>query len=138
MKLLTNDIRERLLANGIANRTADGLPRELGCIDHYPVVKLFTPDANATWLLSELDPDDPDRAFGLCDLGMGYPELGYVSLAELASVRGPLGLAIERDLYFEATHPLSVYADAAHAAEAITECPQALARAAARAAGGAS
>jgi hypothetical protein len=24
--------------------------------------------------------------FGLCDLGVGFPELGYVSLAELASV----------------------------------------------------
>ena len=138
MKLLTNDLRERLLANGIANRTADGLPRERDCIDHKPVVKLFTPDAGCTWLLTELDPDDPDRAFGLCDLGMGYPELGYVSLAELESVRGPLDLAIERDQHFTATHPLSVYAIAARTAEAITECPQALARAAAKAAGGAS
>ena len=39
-------------------------------------MKLFTPDANATWLLTELDPVEPDRAFGLCDLGLGYPELG--------------------------------------------------------------
>jgi hypothetical protein len=30
------------------------------------VVKLFTPDAACTWLLTELDPDDPDIAFGLC------------------------------------------------------------------------
>jgi hypothetical protein len=40
------------------------------------VVKLFTPDAGATWLLSEVDPDDVHRAFGLCDLGMDGPELG--------------------------------------------------------------
>ena len=119
-------------------RRADGLPRERGCIDHYPVVKLFTPDAGCTWLISELDPEEPDIAFGLCDLGMGYPELGYVSLAELASVRGPMGLPVERDLHFTATHPLSVYAHAARTAEAITEDEQALARTAAALAGGAS
>ena len=38
--------------------------------DHAPVVKLFTPDAQATWLITEVDPDDPDRLFGLCDLGL--------------------------------------------------------------------
>jgi integrase len=48
----------------------------------------------------ELDSDG--LAFGLCDLGMGEPELGYVSLTELRTVRGKLGLPIERDL------PLSV------------------------------
>ena len=44
-----------------SNRNADGLPREHGYIDHKPVVKLFTPDAGRTWLLTEIDPDDPDR-----------------------------------------------------------------------------
>jgi Protein of unknown function (DUF2958) len=51
-----------------------------------PVVKLFTADGNATWLLSELNPDI-DLAFGLCDLVLGEPELGYVSLVELAAAR---------------------------------------------------
>jgi hypothetical protein len=76
------------------------------------VVKLFTPDAACTWLLSELDPDDPDIAFGLCDLGIGFPELGSVSLTELASIRGRLNLPVERDRYFTATKKLSAYADA--------------------------
>ena len=76
-------------------------------------MKLFTPDANATWLLTELDPEDPDRAFGLCDLGLGSPELGYVSLAELAALRGPMGLPVERDQHFDADGPLSGYADEA-------------------------
>jgi hypothetical protein len=40
------------------------------------VVKLFTPDAQCTWLLTELGNDD--IAYGLCDLGMGTPELGLV------------------------------------------------------------
>ena len=77
------------------------------------MVKLFTPDAGATWLLTELDPADQDRAFGLCDLGLGCPELGWVSLAELASVRGRLGLPVERDLHFMSDRPLSAYAQEA-------------------------
>ena len=74
------------------------------------MVKLFTPDAGATWLLTEIDPDDHDHAFGLCDLGLGYPELGWVSLAEIATVRGRLGLPIERDLHLAAQKRLSAYA----------------------------
>lgn len=82
--------------------------------DHYPVVKLFTPDAGATWLISEVDPADPDRLFGLCDPGLGYPELGYVSLAEITAVKGPFGLPVERDRDFVANKPLSAYAEEAH------------------------
>lgn len=78
--------------------------------DPLPVVKLFTPDAGATWLLSEIDPEVPGLAFGLCDLGLGFPELGYVSLDELAGVRGSIGLPIEQDLSFQGTQPLSAYA----------------------------
>lgn len=66
--LFDDDISAALLANGAKTKAG---------IDHdpFPVVKLFTPDAGATWLLTELDPDDHDIAFGLCDLGLGYPEL---------------------------------------------------------------
>jgi Protein of unknown function (DUF2958) len=64
-----------------------------GAIDFESVVKLLTPDGNATW---ELDPHGY-LAFGLCDLGLGEPEIGYVSLHELASARGPLGLPLECD-----------------------------------------
>lgn len=103
MKLLTEAQRRELLANGQRSAAGDQ-------IDPLPVVKLFTPDAGATWLLSELDPEDPDRAFGLCDLGLGCPEIGYVSLTELASVRGRLGLPVERDVHFAADRPLSAYA----------------------------
>ena len=117
MKLLTANIRERLLRNGRIRQQ-----RELDSKaepDFLPVVKLFTPDANCTWLLTEIDPDDPDIAFGLCDLGMGCPELGSVSLSELASMRGRLNLPVERDLYFTATKTLSAYADEARAHGAI-------------------
>jgi len=72
----------------------------------------ITPDAQCTWLLTEID-EGTDLAFGLCDLGLGYPELGYVSINELRTVRGKLGLPIERDLHFEADKPISAYADEA-------------------------
>ena len=58
---------------------------------------------------------------------MECPELGYVSLAEIESVKGPLGLGIERDLYFRPRFPLSVYAEAARRVGRITEAEQFLA-----------
>jgi len=125
MKLLTISIRQQLLRNGRANANGEAAS------DFPPVVKLFTPDAGCTWLLSELDPEDSDIAFGLCDLGMGCPELGSVRISELESVRGKLGLPVERDRYFVASHTLSVYARAAWNAAAITENETALAQAAA-------
>jgi len=114
MSLLTDTQRARLLANGRTNatRSAAGQAEQ----DFVPVVKLFTPEAGATWLLTELDPGDEDAAFGLCDLGLGCPELGYVSLTELTIVRGRLGLPVERDCHFEGDKPLSAYAIEAHTA----------------------
>jgi hypothetical protein len=114
MQLLTLDLQARLLANGAA----------LG--DHLPVVKFFSPLGAATWLFSELDADG-DVLFGLCDLGFGCPELGSASLSEIAGVRLPLGLGIERDIHFAPTHPLTVYAEAARRAGRITEHPARLA-----------
>ena len=78
--------------------------------DPAPVVKLSTPDDGATWLPPESHPDDHDHAFGLCDLGLGMPEIGWVSFSELATVRGRLGLPVERDLHFRAEKRLSAYA----------------------------
>ncbi len=109
--LIPPEIMAELLANGAASRDTS--------IDPQPVVKLFTPDASATWLITEADPVDPDLLFGLCDLGMGFPELGYVRLSEIEAVRGALNLPPERDLYFKGAHPLSRYAAVAHHGGAI-------------------
>ncbi len=119
MKLLLDSHIKTLRANGL-KQAGNG-----GCyaIDFKPVVKLFTPDAGATWLLTEIDPENPDNAFGLCDLGMGFPELGSVSLSQIADLRGGIGLPVERDRYFKAEHPLSVYARAARTNSRITETP---------------
>lgn len=105
--LLTHELRTHLRHN--ADQSAI---REM---DHRPVVKFFTPDASATWLFTELSPDG-DTLFGLCDLGHGSPELGYASLSEIQSVRGPLRLLVERDRHFQADKPLSEYAEDARRA----------------------
>ena len=110
MQLVTPELREQLIANG--ERRGD---------DHVPVVKFFFPIGAATWLVTEMDPDENDHLFGLADLGLGFPELGGISLSELENFRGPLGLGIERDLYFKPRYPLSVYAEAARAAQRIVE-----------------
>lgn len=101
--LITDDQRTALLANGRQSLEERGF-------DPAPVVKLFTLDAGATWLLTHIDPDVPDHAYGLCDLGLGCLEMGWVSLAELVALRGPLGLPVERDLYFRPEKRLSAYA----------------------------
>tara|TARA_R110000803_G_scaffold56236_1_gene113442 strand:+ start:677 stop:997 length:321 start_codon:yes stop_codon:yes gene_type:complete len=74
-----------------------------------PYLKLFNPCGAATWLLSEYD-SKQRMFFGLCDLGIGSPELGYVSLDELLQIRLPMGLKIERDMNWEPEHTLIEYA----------------------------
>ena len=112
MKLFLDAQLAKLLQNGHINneRRSHGQHE----IDFLPVVKLFTPDAGATWLLTEIDPDDQDIAFGLCDLGLGCAELGSVSVSEIVALRGRFGLPVERDRHFEAKGPLSVYAAEAY------------------------
>ncbi len=114
MKLLTKAIREQLRKNYDDQVKSEG---DKGwseyTIDFKPVVKFFNPCGAATWLITELA-SDGDTMFGLCDLGMGSPELGYVSLKELSEVRvKPFGLGIEREIHWKADKTLSAYADEA-------------------------
>ncbi|MFD2429868.1 DUF2958 domain-containing protein [Sphingobium scionense] len=88
--------------------------------DPAPVVKFFNPLGAATWLATELY-DDGDTLFGLADLGFGCPELGCVSLSELAGIRLSFGLQIERDIGFSTTASLSVWADTARRAGSISQ-----------------
>lgn len=82
-------------------------------IDFKPVVKLFFSGA-CTWLLSELSHDC--IAFGLCDLGSGYPETGYVDLKEIVTLRDNIGMPVQRDKYFVGEKTLTEYADEARRA----------------------
>lgn len=112
--LITPEQRAQLLANG-ATFQADG------AFDPPPVVKLFTPDAGCSWLLTHIEPECPEVGWGLSDLGLGYPETGFLYLSGVVIVRGRLGLRVERDLHFTARKPLSAYArDAQRAGMIVT------------------
>jgi hypothetical protein len=68
-----------------------------------PIVhaKLFTPDVGWTWFVTEgTEEEDGDWLLFGYVIGM-EEEWGYFLLSEIAGVRGPLGLAVERDLWFE-------------------------------------
>lgn len=68
--------------------------------DPVALLKWFTPDSSWTWYVTEHDPNDR-LCFGLV---IGHErEFGYFSLDEILSVRGPMGLQVERDLYFQST-----------------------------------
>tara|TARA_R110000744_G_C19190165_1_gene543790 strand:+ start:324 stop:659 length:336 start_codon:yes stop_codon:yes gene_type:complete len=100
MKMLTSKNEKDLIDNHKFNYGKDVAP----------VVKLFG-GSSCTWLLTEINPET-NTAFGLCDLGHGCPELGYVSLAELKSIKfPPFGLPIERDRNWEAKKSINKYAE---------------------------
>ncbi len=84
--LLPGDLREKLPRLYATENDRDPMVQ----------VKLFTPDSSWTWYVTEFDGDD--ICFGYVDGFCG--EYGYFSLREIQSVRGPLGLPVERDLYF--------------------------------------
>lgn len=113
-KLITKEILQELKANDELSQ--QGMNR----LDMVPVLRLFTPDAAATWVLVSGEEVEGDVIlYGCCDLGLGFQEFGYVSLRELETVRGKLGLAVERDQYFHPTgtlHQMSEDAEAANTA----------------------
>jgi len=113
MMIITKEIDRKLRANYTANQASgDGG-------DTVPAMKLFFPWGAFTWLITERDTDNPDLLYGLCDLGMGSPEIGWISLSELQGIR-KMGLGLERDCWFRTTKTLGEYADAARAAGRIT------------------
>lgn len=67
-------------------------------------IKLFTPDSNWTWYVIEFSKANQDICYGYVQ-GLVH-ELGYFSLNELRSIKGGLGLKVERDVLFKPT-PLS-------------------------------
>ena len=88
MKLLTQEIKKKL-PKLYEQEDKGG--------DAIVYLKMFTPDSSFTFFITEFDGED--LFFGLVD---GHEkELGYFSLKELQSVKGPLGLPIERDLYWK-------------------------------------
>lgn len=126
-ELLSAGVRAALRANDEARRAA--VMAGAVAPDFVPVAKFFSPVGAATWLATELG-EDGDTLFGLADLGFGCPELGSFSLSELASVRLPFGLGIERDLGFTSEVALSGWTAAARRAGSIITAEQNFRRAA--------
>ena len=139
MILLTPDLRFALRANAIRRRVTLDCNRRAAAVatrpepDPVPMVKLFNPFGAAMWIATELHADGvagesraSPRLFGLADLGFGCPELGVFSLSEIASVRLPSGLRIERDIGFKTRHPLSLWAEAVRVAGSISAAEQIL------------
>lgn len=115
MILLPPELFFALRANDLSRRACEAKGERF---DPLPVVKLFNPLGAATWLATELN-EDGDTLFGLADLGFGCPELGSFSLSEIAAVRLPFGLRIERDRSFETSFPLPIWAETARRAGSI-------------------
>ena len=86
--------------------------------DPQPVVHLYLPGSSHQWLLTEIHTED-DVAFGLCDLGMGFPELGYVDLREVLAAAWSVDIEPRCNLAFRPVAPLSVYAEQARRAQRI-------------------
>ena len=119
MELVTEELRQELLNNWNSEDQ-----------DLKPVLKIFSPIGAGTWMIASMNPNDNDTMYGLCDPGLGSPELGYVPLSELQQMRIPfmagVEMELERDLYFEPQHSLAVYDSAAYLNEGITEDPKLL------------
>tara|TARA_R100000501_G_C2562061_1_gene72305 strand:+ start:277 stop:594 length:318 start_codon:yes stop_codon:yes gene_type:complete len=97
MKLLTEEIKKRLPALYSTNNSK----RQGKTTAQTFICKFFDPCGSWTWYVVEgSEQENGDWLFyGLVD---GHEkEWGYFLLSELESVKGPLGIGIERDIYFE-------------------------------------
>ena len=92
MKLLTEEIRKRLPMIGSQDQNPDPTI----------IVKFFCPWNQWTWYVYEFDGEDIFFGYVQGD----FDEYGSFSLSEMESVRGPMGLGIERDIHFR-SRPLS-------------------------------
>ncbi len=93
MKLLTQELVDRFQQIG----------RQEDKSDPIIIAKFFNPTGAGTWYATEYNPSDK-TFFGYVSIfGDWNDEWGYFSLTELESLKGPYGLGIERDIYFQET-----------------------------------
>ena len=95
MKLVTKEIENLFEKYPLGSQ--DGKGKEARVL-----VKYFNPCGSGTWLITEATKQDNGDylMYGYCCLSdPQMAEFGYVSLSELESIKLPLGLSIERDLY---------------------------------------
>ena len=91
MKLLTKELIERFERVGRQEEVKDPLV----------IAKFFNPTGAGTWYATEYN-QETKMFFGYVSIFKDWnDEWGYFSLIELESLKGPFGLGIERDLYFD-------------------------------------
>ena len=86
MKLLTQELKKQLPPIG----------SQADSNDPTIIVKFFCPWNHWSWFAYEFDGEDIFFGYVKGD----FDEYGTFSLSELESVKGPMGLGIERDIYF--------------------------------------
>ena len=90
MKLMTEELEKRFKEVGSQENEKDPLI----------IAKFFNPAGAGTWYATEYDPNTK-TFFGYVSIFGDYnDEWGYFNLCVLEDFKGPLGLGIERDLYF--------------------------------------
>ena len=93
MKLMTKELEKKFAKTG----------KQEGEKNPLVIAKFFNPTGAATWYGTEWDPETNHMYGFVTGLVPGGDEWGYTDLTELAQVRGPFGLGIERDIHFNPT-----------------------------------
>lgn len=104
MTLITPEQMQQLLKNGSPEFFHD---------DHYPVVRLHTPDDKFVWLLTKANPKNHDWVAGFFNFGPGIPFIGKVQLSEINKLPNKIGMSYQADESFVAEHPISFYIESA-------------------------
>jgi hypothetical protein len=97
MQLLTKEITTKLPALYSQENTEDPLV----------ICKFFA--VWTSWIWYGIEFDGKDLFFGY--VAGDFPELGYFTLSELQELKGPMGLSIERDMYFKPTRLSTIRAE---------------------------
>lgn len=104
-KLLTDEQIQKLKQIGLSEEQNEG---------QVPIVRLHLPDKNAYWLFSCIVSGQEKMAYGIFEMGIGFPEIGYFHLDDIADMKFEKNVAIENDLEFKGEHSLLKYAEIAH------------------------
>lgn len=101
MKLMTPVLEKRFAEVGSQSEEKDPLI----------IAKFFNPCGAGTWYATEYDPERREFYGYVSIFGDINDEWGYFSLAELEEYKGPLGIGLERDLYFDEVRASKIIKD---------------------------
>lgn len=104
-QLLTKEQIEKLKQIGLSEKENE---------EQVPLVMLHLANKDAYWLFSCIVSGTEQMAYGIFEIGLGSPELGYFDLRDIDDLKFTSGVAIENDLEFKGEHSLIKYAEIAH------------------------